>query len=62
MSNSAIDSILPILPILIQLAEDEILKRMNQGGKTRDEVLAEATTAWQQADQGADDLAKLGHE
>lgn len=46
---------------LIKIAEDEIERRMSEQGRTREEILADADATWQEAIQGADELAKLGH-
>jgi len=62
MSDSKLNALLPLLPILIDIGEKEILERMKRGGQTRDEVLADAEAKWAQAIKGADDLKKLGHE
>lgn len=62
MPDSKLTPLLPLLPILIDIAQKEILERMSRRGQTRDEVLADATAKWADARKGADDLAKLGHE
>lgn len=46
---------------LIKIAEDEIERRMNEQGRTRAEILADASETWDAAITGADELAKLGH-
>lgn len=47
---------------LIKIAEDEIVRRMRAQGRSREEILADASATWDEAIKGADDLAKLGHE
>lgn len=62
MPDSKLNALLPLLPVLIDIGEKEILERMARRGETRDQVLADAAAKWEAAIKGADDLAKLGHE
>lgn len=47
---------------LITLAEEEIARRKASSGQSREEILMDAQTAYQQARQANMDLKTLGHE
>lgn len=47
---------------LISIGESEVQRRMAATGKTRAEVLADASATWQQLKIENDELKKLGHE
>lgn len=47
---------------LLNMAEEEIQRRMNASGKTRAEVLAEAAVTYQQFKTENAALKNLGHE